>query len=110
MRISIERVPQVELARQQWEEGFRRFQVEAADKPAQGRLWSQVEIVTDELRRRVGAIYSLVQLTDAYGEAERWATEAIAERGAEAGWERSASMTTDAAFHLYARGARDYRP
>jgi hypothetical protein len=103
-------VPRVELARQQWEEGFRRLQSESADKPAQHRLWSQVEIVTDELRRRVGAIYSLVQLTEAYTGAERWATEAIAERGAEAGWERSASMATDAAFHLYARGARDYRP
>lgn len=101
---------QVELARQQWEAGFRRLKEAAGDKREQQRLWSQVETVTEELRRRVGAIYSLAQLADAYRGADRWATEAIAERAAGVGWERSATMAIDAAFHLYARGARDYRP
>jgi hypothetical protein len=110
MTNSIARVPQVELARQQWAEGFRRLQAEAGDKRVQQGLWSQVETVTEELRRRVGAIYSLAQLADAYRGADRWAVEAISERAAGAGWQRSAAMATDAAFHLYARGARDYRP
>ena len=110
MANSIGRMPRVELARQQWEEGFRRLQAEVGGKQAQQRLWSEVEAVTDELRRRVGATYSLAQLADAYRGADRWATEAIAERAAAAGWERTSATATDAAFHLYARGAKDYRP
>jgi hypothetical protein len=103
-------VPQIELARQQWEAGFRRLQEAAGDKRGQDRLWGQIETVTEELRRRVGAIYSLAQLADAYRGADRWAAEALDERATGAGWERSAAMAVDAAFHLYARGARDYRP
>ena len=49
----------VELARQEWEEGFRRLQSTVDDRPLYGRVWRQVEVVIEELRRRVGATYTL---------------------------------------------------
>ena len=100
----------VELARQEWEEGFRRLQSTVDDRPLYGRVWRQVEVVIEELRRRVGATYTLAELTNHYHGADRWATEAIGERSHGQEWVRSASTAADAAFHLYSRGARDYRP
>jgi hypothetical protein len=100
----------LELARQQWEEGYRRMQRESADRALQARLLRQVEIVLEELRRRVGGSYTLSELAHAYRDAERWAHEAIAETEPPPGWPRWVSTATDAAFHRYARGAQDYRP
>jgi len=99
----------VELARQHWEEGFRRLQSQAGDRRRRAALWDQVELLTSELRRRVGATYTLAELARHYGEADAWVLTAL-ERSPTPGWERSASLATDAAFHLYARGAQDYRP
>ena len=100
----------VELARQQWQEGFRRLQAGAGDRQRHGRLWQQVEILTEELRRRVGATYTLAELASEYRAADAWAPAAVEERSNAPGWERSVSTAADAAFHLYARGARDYVP
>jgi len=50
------------------------------------------------------------ELTGHYHGADRWAAEAIGERSHGQEWVRSASTAADAAFHLYSRGARDYRP
>ncbi len=100
----------VELARQQWEEGFRRLQSAAGDRPRYGRLWQQVEVVIEELRRRVGATYTLAELADQYQGADTWTAQVIGERSHGVGWIGSASTAADAAFHLYSRGARDYRP
>jgi hypothetical protein len=69
-----------------------------------------METVTAELRRRVGASFTLTELAAAYDDSERWTLTAISERCYRPGWVRTASSAVDAAFHLYARGARDYRP
>lgn len=76
------------------------------------RLIRQVEVVTKELRARVGKTFTLEELADAYGGADRWAYEAVADEAETKSpdWVSSASTAADAAFHLYARGARDYRP
>jgi hypothetical protein len=100
----------VDLARQQWEEGYRRLQSDSHDPRSRAALLAQVELVTLELRRRVGATFSLAGLAASYADADRWATEAIAGQASLPGWTRFATTATDAAFHLYARGARDYRP
>jgi hypothetical protein len=101
----------VELARQHWEEGYRRLLRAKDPEPGRyARLLEQVEIVTAELRRRLGKSFTLAELAVAYTRADRWAREAVEERGATAEWLASASTAADAAFHLYARGARDYRP
>ncbi len=100
----------VENARQQWEDGFRRLQAEACDPVRHARLLEQVEVVTDELRRRLGQIFTLAELAEAYAGAESWSRDAVAEGAPAAGWPRTLSIVEDAAFHLYARGARDYAP
>jgi hypothetical protein len=101
----------VELARQHWEDGYRRLVRTKEPEPTRyARLLDQVEIVTAELRRRLGKSFTLTELAAAYARADRWALEAVAERSSGGDWMSSASTAADAAFHLYARGARDYRP
>lgn len=99
----------VETARQEWEEGHRRFREEARD-PRRGRwLLAYLEQITAELRKRIGTTFTLAELTDAYAGVEDWAREALAESGAP-GWPRDVTLVADEAFHLYARGATDYKP
>jgi hypothetical protein len=101
----------VELARQHWAEGYRRLVRAKEPEPRlHARLLGQVDVVTEQLRRRIGKSFTLAELAAAYIHADRWAHDAVEERAGGAGGMSSASTATDAAFHLYARGARDYRP
>jgi hypothetical protein len=70
----------------------------------------QLEVVTDELRKRVGQTFTLEELATAYGRADDWARAAVEERAATPGWPRTLALVQDAAFHLYQRGAVDYKP
>jgi hypothetical protein len=99
----------VESTRREWEAAHRRLQSFVTDESLYGRLLDQLEVVTDELRRRVGEIFTLEQLVAAYGDADEWSREVLDERGAP-GAHRDAALLEDAAFHLYSRGASDYRP
>jgi hypothetical protein len=100
----------VDAVRQEWEEGNRRLEALAPDRRAYVRLLEQVDVLTDELSRRVGQTFTLAQLAAVYVEAERWSRDAIAERAAVPGWATTLSMVEDAAFHRYQRGALDYQP
>jgi hypothetical protein len=100
----------VELTRQHWEEGRRRLDEHADDRKLHRQLLGYVEVVIEELNRRVGSVFTMAELADCYSGAERWALEAIEERAADPGWPRWVAPAVDAAFHLYARGARDYTP
>jgi hypothetical protein len=99
---------ELESARREWEEGHRRLLEEAKDEVAGERLYAQVDAVTAELRRRVGGVYTLPELVEAYDRAEDWSRTAVSERAATPGWPRTLSLVEAAAFHLYARGAQDY--
>src|SRR5438067_1397403 len=44
----------LETARHEWEDALRRVESERADPTRYGRLLAQIEVVTDELRRRGG--------------------------------------------------------
>lgn len=101
---------EVESARRDWEEGHRRLQDELRRQDAPERLLAQVDAVLAELRRRVGGTFTLRELAAAYGDAERWSRDAVAERAAAPGWPRTLSLVEAAAFHEYARGAQDYEP
>ena len=100
----------VASARLEWEEGNRRFEEAARDPAARDRLYAQVEVVSEELRKRLGSIFTLEELAHAYLSAEHWARQAVAERAPTPGWPRTAALAEDAAFHAYARGAIDYKP
>jgi hypothetical protein len=100
----------LDIVRAEWEDGYRRLEEQRSDAVVYRRLLHQVDVLTEELRRRVGTTYTLAQLADAYGDAERWSRSAIEERAAAPGWPRTLSLVEGAAFHLYQRGAQDYRP
>lgn len=97
-------------AREDWREGHRRF-VEAAAAPSRAEpLHAQLEVVTEELRRRIGGRYTLRELVTCYATSDPWARHAVSERAASAGWQRSLADVTDAAFHLASRTATDFVP
>jgi hypothetical protein len=100
----------VESARRDWADGWRRLQEESREPAAADRLGEQLGVVTDELRRRVGSTFTLAELAEVYADADRWARAAVAEEAAAPDWPRLLSVVQDAAFHLYARGAVDYKP
>jgi len=97
-------------ARTEWDEGYARLLEEARD-PARGEpLHAQLDAVTAELRKRVGATYTLRELASEYRDSERWAWQAVSDSGPPPGWAQTLSLVSAAAFHLYARGAVDYTP
>jgi hypothetical protein len=100
----------LDSVRQEWADGHRRFEAAASDRPRYERMLEELGVVVDQLRRRVGQIFTLDQLADAYTDADRWIREALAEEGAAPGWPGRLAAVQDAAFHLYSRGAIDYRP
>jgi hypothetical protein len=100
----------LETVRQEWEEGNRRFEQAIEDPAARDRLLPQLELVSDELRKRIGQTFTLDELAGAYAGADRWVRTVVEERAATPGWPRTLSLVQDAAFHLYQRGAVDYTP
>ena len=100
----------VAAARREWDDGNRRF-VDAARDPSRAEVVHlQRDIVLEELRRRVGAVFTLAELASAYDGSERWMLAVIEERAPSKGWARTAAIAADAAFHAYSRGAQDYKP
>lgn len=100
----------VEVARQEWDEGRRRLESARDDPHRYRQLLELVELLLDELRRRVGQTYTLAELAAAYDESERWGREALAERAQAAGWPRELTTVLAAVFDSYQRGASDYVP
>ena len=96
----------VEYARLQWEEGYRRLREHTDDRPVYLRLMAQVDVVLDELNRRVGQTFTLAELAAAYREADRWLLEVVPPGPGAV----QVGLVEDAAFHLFARGAVDYSP
>jgi hypothetical protein len=100
----------VEIARTEWRDGEQRLETEARAGPRYRALIQQVDVVVDELRRRVGQTFTLAELTAAYAEAERWSGDALEDAGSPAWWPRTHTLVQAAAFARYARGAVDYKP
>lgn len=102
--------PAVELARQQWADGKRRLDDTRANAQRYRRLHTQVEAIFEQLRRRIGGIYTLEELATVYRDADAWLRRELADAAPGTEWSPDATIAADAAFHLYARGARDYEP
>lgn len=100
----------LDVVRREWEDGYRRFQQLSRDRVAADRLARQLDVVTDELRKRVGQTFTLDQLAAYYERADEWARDAVSEHAATPGWPRTLAIIQDAAFYLYQRGAVDYAP
>ena len=97
-----------ELVQQEWEEGERRLEAERDDRRRYETLLRQIEVVTEELRKQVGQVFTLDDLARAYRNADRWAREVVEEREPSPGWPRDLSLVLAAAFYAYQRGATDY--
>ncbi|HEY7177780.1 MAG TPA: hypothetical protein VH305_01285 [Gaiella sp.] len=101
----------VDAARREWAEGHRRFVQETASDPVRADvLHRQLDVVSDELRRRVGGTFTLAELAAAYGDADGWILTVLGEQAPSRGWAGTASLAGDAAFHAYSRAAQDYAP
>jgi hypothetical protein len=100
----------VAIARSEWKDGYVRLLDEARDPARAEALHAEVDAVTAELRKRVGATFTLRELAAAYPDSERWTREAVSDLASSPGWPRTLSLVGAAAFHLYARGAVDYTP
>src|SRR5437763_10468656 len=81
-------VSRVEVARQEWEEGSRRLEAAREDARRYRQLLELLELVLDELRKRIGQTYTLAELVAAYGESEGLAREALEERATGPSWPR----------------------
>jgi hypothetical protein len=101
--------PSLVIARHQWEAALRRVDAQRGDVLAHERTYADIEVVTKELRRRIGGTFSLEQLAEVYERAEDWARDILEERDSP-GWPARLTLVLDAAFGLYARGALDYTP
>jgi hypothetical protein len=101
---------ELELARQQWEDGHRRVERVRGDRTHYSRLTSQVDLLAAALRKRVGQVFTLAELAAAYDGADEWARTLLDEAEPEAPVTAEPGTLADAAFHAYARGASDYRP
>ncbi len=101
---------EVELARQQWQDGNRRVESARADQSRYLRLTEQVDILVAALRRRVGQIFTLAELAAAYDGADVWTSGVLDDVSPDDRPVAEPGTVADAAFHLYARGAADYRP
>jgi hypothetical protein len=98
---------EIEIARHQWDEGRRALESRpAAD---QARMAAQVELVSAELTRRIGQVFSLTMLASAYADADRWTFELLHDALGDDVPSRP-SLVTDAAFASVARRATDYAP
>ena len=98
-------------ARREWDAARRRFADEVrGDSVRAELLHRQREAVLAELRRRVGGVYTLAELANAYDGSERWVLDVVGGHAASPGWARTVTLASDAAFHAYSLGAQDYAP
>ncbi|CAN5688873.1 hypothetical protein BH18ACT13_BH18ACT13_12970 [soil metagenome] len=100
----------VESARRDWEDGYRRFQEATRDPLRADGLHAELEAVTDALRKRLGSTFTIAELTQEYRQAESWTRVAVAERATARNWLATLSIVESAAFQHYSRGALDYEP
>jgi hypothetical protein len=100
----------LDATRHEWEEGHRRLEAAAGDRRRYELMLAELEVVLDELRRRIGQTFTLDELAAAYSEADRWVQATLAEHDPAPGWPARLTTVQDAAFHVYSRGAVDYRP
>jgi hypothetical protein len=100
----------VESARRDWLDAYRRLEEEARDPVRDEQLRSQLAVVLAELRKRMGSVFTLQELADEYARSDAWVRSLVSESAAAPGWPRTLSVVEGAAFHAYSRGAQDYAP
>ncbi len=102
--------PDVESARRDWDDAYRRLEEASRDPARADGLRMQLRAVMEELRKRVGSTFTLGELAAEYQRADVWTRDAVAADELGPQWLATLSIVEGAAFRLYARGAVDYQP
>ncbi len=100
--------PAVETARFAWDEGAARLTEPARPAVANARA-RIVAAVHDELRRRVGATFTLAELARVYDGASGWYLDLAARTAPREPDAWDPATTLDGAFSTYSRAATDAR-
>jgi hypothetical protein len=96
----------LESALFQWQEGRRTLQELSGDPVASRQANRFVDAVRDELRRRVGATFTMAELADHYGQGTDWCLRLAAEVAPRVA--TRAQSLADAAYWLHLRVAADF--
>jgi hypothetical protein len=100
----------LELARQHWQDGNRRLEAARPNRRRHAELVGGIDLVVQQLRKRVGQTFTLAELAAAYDGADEWVRDVLDEADPEGPGPSEPGTVADAAFHVYAHGAADYRP
>ncbi|HVU76269.1 MAG TPA: hypothetical protein VHC67_01715 [Gaiellaceae bacterium] len=100
----------LDLARQHWQDGNRRVEAAKSDRRRYAQLVGDIDLVVAHLRKRVGQRFTLDELAAAYDGSDDWVRELLDDADPEGPGPSEPGTVGDAAFHVYARGAADYRP
>lgn len=100
--------PALASARFSWDEGMERLAQPAPPAVVAGRR-RIMAAVHDELRRRLGMTFSLVDLARVYDAAPGWYLDLAARTAPKVPDAWDPAVTLDAAFAVYARQASDAR-
>jgi hypothetical protein len=101
---------EVESARRDWDDAYRRLEEATRDPERAEVLRLQLIAVIEELRKRVGGTFTLGELAAEYHRADHWVREAVGADELASEWLPTVSIVEGAAFRLYSRGAVDYEP
>ena len=98
-----------EYARARWEEGETRLQRIAHDSRRRDVIEDVVEGIVRELEKRVGQIFTTLDLAEIQYQSEDWCTSVAHEIAPDSPWAWELDTVQNAAFHRYARRASDYQ-
>ena len=100
--------PELAAARFSWDEGLARIAQPAAPAVVTGRR-RIIAAVHDELRRRLGMTFTMLELARVYEGASGWYLDLASRTAPKVPDSWDPAVALDAAFGTYARGASDAR-
>ena len=105
MRLTAE----TQVALIEWAEGARRVRGLQVTAARRALVDTVVAEIVAEIRRRIGASFTLDELVSLYQDSSSWSLE-VAMRTTDHPWAYDLSLVQAAAFDRYARTAVDYHP
>ncbi len=99
-------MPGFENAIYQWQQGERRLR--AAPSERRARLERVVDVLVEELHRRLGGRFYSEELTQLYEQGTSWCLQLATDTAPEDPWAWDSGVVVDAAFGQYLREASDY--
>jgi hypothetical protein len=99
----------VDYARSRWEEGELRVQRCTPDSSKRDVLEDVVEALMQELEKRIGQVFTSLELAALQDGSEPWCTRIAHEVAPDSPYAWELDTVQNAAFHRYARRASDYQ-